>query len=208
MDTRTVLSCNPTQRLDVKPTYTVTIGTDLHGAHGGATAKERTVSFTTIASPSVAGTSPADGAKDGGRFGVSVQFATPMDPATLEGKIRVSGFTAADLEGRIWTNEMAVGANVALKPSTFYTVDLLPGATDRYGQAMGGYRFSFTTGPLTPSVSLALPGYNSAALYSSSAEPILYYQTTNLPTVEFTLYPLTTDEGRRLMHDSIFNTRD
>ena len=100
-ETRTVLSFNPTERLGVKTTYTVTVGPGLRGAHGGATAKERTVSFTTIASPSVAGTSPADGAKDGGRFGVSVQFATPMDPTTLEGKIRISGFTAADLEGVI-----------------------------------------------------------------------------------------------------------
>src|SRR5207237_8360443 len=83
-----------------------------------------------------------------------------------------------------------------------------PVAGDRYGQAMAGYLFSFTTWPVTPSVSLALPGYNSAALYSSSAEPILYYQTTNMPSVEFTLFPLTADEGRRLLHDYAYNTKD
>src|SRR5438477_285767 len=189
-------------------TYHLKIAKGLKGAHGSVTASARTSTFTTIAQPSVASTSPTDGEKNTQRYGINVQFATPMDPATLENKIRISGFTAADLENRVYTGEQYLNINVGLKPETAYTVDLLPGATDRYGQAMGGYRFSFTTGPLTPSVSLALPGYNSAALYSSSAEPILYYQTTNLPTVEFTLYPLTADEGRRLMHDSIFNTRD
>ena len=207
-DAHTLLSFNPTERLATKTRYTVTVDKGLKGAHGSVTASARTSTFTTIAQPSVASTSPTDGEKNTQRYGINVQFATPMDPATLENKIRISGFTAADLENRVYTGEQYLNINVGLKPETAYTVDLLPGATDRYGQAMGGYRFSFTTGPLTPSVSLALPGYNSAALYSSSAEPILYYQTTNLPTVEFTLYPLTADEGRRLMHDSIFNTRD
>jgi hypothetical protein len=99
------------------------------------------------------------------------------------------------------TGENGVSVNLGLKSSTTYTVTLLAGATDRYGQAMGRYEFSFTTGAPTPSVSLALPGYSSAAVYSSSAEPILYFQTTNLPSVEFNLWHLTADEGRHLMHD-------
>src|SRR5437660_76684 len=207
-DAHTLLSFNPTERLAAKTRYTVTVDKGLKGAHGSVTASVRTSSFTTIAFPSVASTSPSDGDKSAQRYGVNIQFATPMDPATLENKIRISGFTAADLENHIYTSEQNVNVGVALKPETSYTVDFLPGATDRYGQAMGGYRFSFTTGPVTPSVSLALPGYNSAALYSSSAEPILYYQTTNMPSVEFTLFPLTADEGRRLLHDYAYNTKD
>ncbi len=207
-DAHTLLSFNPTERLATKTRYTVTVDKGLKGAHGSVTASARASNFTTIALPSVASTSPSDGDKNTQRYGVNIQFATPMDPATLEDKIRISGFTAADLENRIYTSEQNLNAGVALKPETTYTVDLLPGATDRYGQAMGGYRFSFTTGPVTPSVSLALPGYSGAALYSSSAEPILYYQTTNLPSVEFTLWPLTADEGRRVMHDYTYNTKD
>src|SRR5204863_431429 len=98
--------------------------------------------------------------------------------------------------------------DVAFNPSTFYTVDLLPGATDRYGQAMGGYRFSFTTGAQPPTVSLALPGYSPTVVYSSSHEPILYFQVTNMPSVDFTLWPLSGDEGRRLLHDFGNQIRD
>ena len=207
-DAHTVLSFNPTERLGVQTRYTVTLEKGLKGAHGGVTANGRTATFTTIALPSVATTYPADGAKDAGRFGFSVQFATPMDPATLENKIRISGFTAADLENRVYTSENTIGVNVSFKASTAYAVDLLPGATDRYGQVMGGYHFSFTTGQLAPTVSLALPGYSPTVVYSSSKEPTLYFQVTNMPAVEFTLWPLTGDEGRRLMHDWALNSRD
>jgi hypothetical protein len=165
------------------------------------TAADRTVTFTTIALPSVAQTGPRDGDTNGQRFGLSIQFATPMDPASLEDKLSVSGFGAEELKGRINVSEQYLSANVSLKPSTRYTVTLAPGATDRYGQAMGGYRFSFTTGALPSSVSLAVPGYSSTATYSSAGDQRVYFQTTNLSSVGFTLYPLTPDEGRRLLHD-------
>ena len=200
-DARTVLSWNPSERLGVKTRYTVTLDKGLKGAHGGASANPRTSTFTTIAQPSVSNTRPSDGEKSASRYGVSINFATPMDPASLEDKVRVSGFSAEDVANAVTTGENGININLGLKSSTAYTVTLLPGATDRYGQAMGGHEFSFTTSAPTPSVSLALPGYSSAAVYSSSAEPILYFQTTNMPSVEFTLWQLTADEGRRLMHD-------
>ncbi|TME26783.1 MAG: hypothetical protein E6I66_14105, partial [Chloroflexi bacterium] len=200
-DARTVLSWNPSERLGVKTQYKVTLDKGLKGAHGGVSANPRTSTFTTIAQPSVASTMPSNGEQNAYRYGVRINFATPMDPTTLEDKVSVSGFSAADLEGNVYPSENGITVSVGLKSSTTYTVTLRPGATDRYGQAMGGYEFTFTTGAPTPSVSLALPGYSSAAVYSSSAEPILYFQTTNLPSVEFTLWPLTPDEGRRMMHD-------
>ena len=200
-DARTVLSWNPSERLGVKTRYTVTLDKGLKGAHGGVSANPRTSTFTTIAQPSVSNTRPSDGEKSASRYGVSINFATPMDPASLEDKVRVSGFSAEDVANAVTTGENGININLGLKSSTAYTVTLLPGATDRYGQAMGGHEFSFTTSAPTPSVSLALPGYSSAAVYSSSAEPILYFQTTNMPSVEFTLWQLTADEGRRLMHD-------
>jgi len=200
-DARTVLSWNPSERLGVKTRYTVTLDKGLKGAHGGVSVNPRTSTFTTIALPSVASTMPSNGDQNASRYGIRINFATPMDPATLENKIRVSTFSAADLDHAVSASENGVGVNIGLKSSTTYTVTLLPGATDRYGQAMGGHEFTFTTGAPTPSVSLALPGYSAAAVYSSSADPILYFQATNMPSVDFTLWQLTPDDGRRLMHD-------
>ena len=201
-DKHTVLSWNPSQRLGVQTRYTVTLEKGQKGAHGGVTAQARSATFTTIAAPSVRMTQPQNGEKNAQRYGATIYFATPMDPKSLEGKIRVSGFTAEQLENAVYTSESSVSVNVPLKSSSTYTVTLLRGATDRYGQPMGGYEFTFTTAEPTPSVSLALPGYSPQAVYSSTAEPILYFQTTNLPNVEFSLWRVNDDTGRRLLHDA------
>src|SRR5207253_2827603 len=152
--------------LDLAPatTYHLKVAKGLKGAHGGVSANPRTSTFTTIGKPSVANTSPIDGDKNAPRYGVRINFATPMDPTTLEDKVSVSGFSATDLEGNVYPGEQGITISVGLKSSTEYTVTLRPGATDRYGQAMGGYQSTFTTGAPTPSVSLALPGYSAAAV--------------------------------------------
>ena len=200
-DGHTVLTFNPTARMDHDTKYTITVNSGLSGARGGTLAHVRTASFTTVGLPSVKQTFPADGDGAAGRFGVNIQFTTPMDPSSLDGKLSVSGFTDKDLEGKVNVFDTGIGVNVALEPRTRYTVTLAPGATDRYGQALGGFRFSFTTGSLPSSVSLALPGYGGAATYSASAEPFLFFQTTNKPTVTFSLYPLTGPEAKSTMHD-------
>ena len=197
----TVATFTPDGRLAPNTKYAATVAKGLKGAGGGETASLRTAAFTTAALPSVAQTSPRNGDTSAGRYGVSIQFATPMDVGSLEGKLRISGLEADELDGHVFTSEQAISANVPLKPSTGYTVELLPGATDRYGQPMGGHRFAFTTGAVPATVSLALPGYASSATYGASGEPILFFQATNLPSASFTLYPLTPDEGRRVLHD-------
>ena len=197
----TVATLRPSARLLPRSTYVVVVDPGLRGARGGVTGAKRTSTFTTIAPPSIARTSPADRDTDAGRFGVTIAFATPMDPASLEGKVSIDGFTVADLAGRVFTGEQYVSVNVAFKPRTHYVVRFAPGAQDRYGQPMGGAEFAFTTGAVPSSVSLALPAGGMAATYSASAEPRLYFQVTNQPAVTFTLYPLTADEGRLLLHD-------
>lgn len=197
----TVLTLNPTQRMTNEAKYVVTVPAGVASARGPATQKERTSTFQIVGAPTVVRTSPANGATNAGRYGVSIQFNSPMDATSFDGKISISGFDDKDLEGRISVFDFNVGVNVPLAASTTYTVTLRPGAMDRYGQVMSGYRFTFTTGALDPSVALAVPGYSGSGTYSSSTEPILWFQTTNKKSVTFTLYPLTDGEARTLMHD-------
>src|SRR5438093_383876 len=198
---RTTLTFNPAARMAASTKYLITVDKGQRGARGGATARERTASFTTVGVPAVKQTYPADGATDAQRYGISLQFTNPMDPDTLERKVSVSGFGAKDLEDHVYTSEFSLGVNVALRPSTAYTVTLAPGAVDRYGQVMAGHRFSFTTGAVPSSVSLIVPGYQPAGSFSASAEPFVYFQSTNLANVGFSLYPLTSAEARGRMHD-------
>ncbi len=189
----------PSGELARQAVYIVSVEKGLKGAHGGETPALRTSSFRTVGLPAVRSTSPSDGDTSAGRYGVNIRFASPMDATSLEGKLSISGFTAADLEGRVFADEGGIVANVELKPSTRYDVDIAPGATDRYGQVMGAYHFSFTTGALPSSVTLALPGWQPTATYSSSADQILWFHATNTKAATFTLYPLTKEEGRLLL---------
>ncbi len=197
----TVATFTPSIQLAHLTAYVATIARGLKGAKGGETLEDRVSRFTTIGLPAVSWTQPTAGSTSAPRYGVSIAFASPMDATTLEARLSISGFTAAQLEGTVYADERSVRADISLKPSTAYTVTLAPGARDRYGQVMGGYSYSFTTGALPSSVTLALPAYSPAATYSASAEPILYYHSTNLSNVRFTLFPLTEAEGQQKLHE-------
>ncbi|MGB4863286.1 MAG: Ig-like domain-containing protein [Tepidiformaceae bacterium] len=196
--TRTVATFTPAARLDYLATYTAVVAAGLPGANGGSTPQERTSVFKTVGLPAVLSTQPPNGATNGQRYGVSIRFTNPMDEDSLEGKVSVSGFTADEVNTNLYEFELYV--SVPLEPSTSYTVTLAPGAKDRYGQVLDGYTFSFTTGQLPSSVTLALPGYNSGGTYSDSADQILYFHATNAPQANFTLYPLTDNEGADLLY--------
>lgn len=193
-----VATFTPAGRLDYLADYTVRVASGLAGANGGATAAERTSTFKTVGLPAVASTQPANGESSANRYGVFFNFTNPMDEESLEGKVSVSGIPAEEVMTNLYNLQLYVG--VSLEPSTSYTVTLAPGAKDRYGQVMGGYSFSFTTGRLPSSVTLALPGYGSSGTYSASAEPLLYFHSTNSTSVNFTLYPLTDSEAALLMY--------
>ena len=196
---RTVLTLNPTARMAAETKHVITVDKGIKGARGGVLAMPRTSSFTTVGVPRVTQTYPANGQKDAGRYGVSLQFGSPMDPDSLEGKIHISGFSDKDLEGKVSAYSFGLSANVTLEASTSYTVTFDAGAKDVYGQVAGGHVFSFTTGALPSSVAFALPGYGGAT-YSSSTEPVLWYWTTNKSAVTFTLSPLTNGEATSFLH--------
>ena len=203
---RTVLTLNPTARMQSETKYVITVDKGLGAARGGVLAQPRTSSFTTVGAPRVSQTYPANGQKDAGRYGVSLQFASPMEPDSLEGKIHISGISDKDLEGKVYTYAFGLSASLTLEASHSYTVTFDAGAKDQYGQVMGAYTFSFTTGSLPSTVAFALPGYQGAT-YSSSTEPVLWYWTTNKSEVRFTLYPLTNSEATSWLHCCVTDAR-
>ncbi len=197
----TVVTFTPSVQLGYRTAYEAVVAAGLPGAKGGATAEERRARFTTVGLPVVSSSFPRNGETAAQRYGISISFSNPMDIDSLEGKVSVSSFTAEDLEGNVYIGEFDMNVSVPLKPSTAYTVTIAAGALDRYGQVMGAHTISFTTGALPSQVTLALPGYSASATYSASAEPILFFHAQNMNEARFTLYPLTPDEGQRLLHN-------
>jgi uncharacterized protein YfaS (alpha-2-macroglobulin family) len=193
-DTRVVYS--PAGRLAADTTYRVDVPAGLAGRGGGQTKTARAATFRTIPAPAVIATMPADGATAAERYGIQITFAGPMDTDSFEGRVSVSGVSPGDVF--IYPEQgQYLYLSVPLRPSTFYRVDIAAGARDRYGQPLGPFSFSFTTGALQPAVTLALP--NEVATFSASQEPILYFHATNVERPGFILWPLTPDEARGIL---------
>ncbi|MCL4870442.1 MAG: Ig-like domain-containing protein [Anaerolineae bacterium] len=158
---RTVL-ITPTARLNLGTDYTLTVDTGARSANGAAALNRLTRStFTTIPLPAIVGTYPENGAiaEAGYFYGVQINFASPMDEATLLDKVLVEP-APARLRTDFWTNGMQLVFPIT--PNTRYTVTVPGSAADPYGNTLGrDYVFSFTTSSLPPVVTLNLPTYLS-----------------------------------------------
>jgi alpha-2-macroglobulin len=182
----------PSRQLAQAAKYGATLARGARGLSGGETLAARSVSFTTVGPATIDSTEPANGQTDGGRFGIYIRFSNPMDVDTLDGKVSISGIPAEEIGQNFYADEMYLSIGVRLKPSTNYTATFAAGATDRYGQPLAPYTWSFRTGALGSSLIFAVPG--QVATYSASAEPVLFFHSTNLAAATFSLHPLTKAE--------------
>ena len=169
----------------------------LKGAAGGETQREWLSSFASAGPPAVTSTSPMDGRTGVNAYGASITFGHPMNLDSFEGRVSVSNIDPDDIR-------LSVGEgpnlyiNVRFKPLTRYTVSIARGAVDRFGQSLGPYSFSFTTGDYARPASLSYAVPSQLVTFSASTEPLLYYHAINFPETTFSLFPLTPEEARRL----------
>jgi hypothetical protein len=113
----------------------------------------------TVQPPAITGSEPADGATQQ-RFSslLRLNFASPMDRDTLQGKVVITPEPAGDPNGRYDAWDWSLRF-YGLAPSTTYTVQILPGMQDLYGNVIDEERtLTFTTAPYTPIASFNFPG--------------------------------------------------
>jgi hypothetical protein len=201
----TVANFRPANALSLGTRFELVVPTGLSGANGGQTATEQRVQFDTVGVPRVVSTSPANGSTDSQRFGVSIEFSSPMDEDSFDGRVAVSSIAADKVFTNMGRDDLRLSINTVLEPSTSYTVTLSAGITDRYGQPLPAYSFSFTTGQLEPYIVYAIP--NAIATYSAATEPVLYYHAVNKEDVAFTLYPITRAEMRGLQRENFVSSQ-
>ncbi|MFN0096729.1 MAG: Ig-like domain-containing protein [Dehalococcoidia bacterium] len=192
----TKVTWRPTGTLKHETSYAVTVEAGLKSAKGSPTKVARTATFKTVGVPRVSVARPSQGATSADRYGVNLEFSNPMDETTFEGRVSLTGFTREQVDQSLYAFDRNMGVGLSLRPSTSYTFTIAPGVKDRYGQELGAYTLSFTTGKLQPSLSFAIP--NQITTYSSATEPILYFHSTNRTSASFSLYRLTPDEARSL----------
>lgn len=195
----TTLTITPTQLLELNGRYTVRLADSAQSAHGGTLAAPFSQPFTTIKPPAIVGTTPANGQTEpyySSYF--RIEFASPMDEESMKGKAIITPDIIGDPDGLYspwdWSQNY-----YGFHPSTTYTVRILPGMRDIYGNEITeGQTFTFTTGDLPPTASFNLP--YSIALYRSGGSDSLWVTHQNVTELEVDLYALTLPEFGDLLH--------
>ncbi|MCP5099689.1 MAG: hypothetical protein GY943_29400 [Chloroflexi bacterium] len=160
-DSDRVLTLKPQDPYALETTYQVTVGRSARAASGQSTlVQEGSAVFSTVRFPAVISTIPTNGQLvDQWQRGFSVRFSAPMDPATLEDRIRI----VPEPEGTVryfyneYSFELSVDFNFEL--NSRYAITVPRTAADLYGNTIEeDYFFNFTTPGRQPIASLNLPG--------------------------------------------------
>lgn len=196
-----VLVFQPRDPLLRETSYAATVGAGVKAARGGGETKEFGWSFTTMGLPRVASTVPAAGASKHPPYdAIQLQFATPMDPESVEKHLTLDpkpsqlhfGWQDSDTRLYLWGG--------GLRPSTRYTLTVAEGAVDRSGQKLQPFRMTFTTGSLPPRLNAAIPG--RVGTFNATASPVIYLEHVNISRLELSLYRLDQEEFLRYSDDT------
>ena len=196
-DDNTWLTVKPSSLLALDTHYTLRIEESAKAADGGALQNGLTWTFNTVLPPGVSVIPPSNNGPFG-PFGFALKFASPMDFKSLADKVEIT--PALDEVNNHWYNEYDFSlAYYGLKPSTTYTVKILPGMKDVYGNDLPPQQpASFTTQAAPPMALLYTPGL---PIYRQGGPQDFYLRYTNVKSVSAQLFSLTKAEFVNMMRD-------
>lgn len=198
----TTLTFTPTQLLEPGQRYTLDVTDAARSSYGGQLNEPFTWTGNAVPPPAVVRTEPANGrTQDFFSSVFSIEFAAPMDADSLAGKVIISPAPAGDPDGQydFWSQSLRF---YGLQASTEYTVQILPGMADPYGNTIAeGQTLSFTTAPREPSAAFNFP--SSIALYRTGGSDLAWISSRNVQQLEVSLYQITLEELGRLATGTI-----
>jgi uncharacterized protein YfaS (alpha-2-macroglobulin family) len=201
-ETRTTLTFTPTQLLELDTAYTLQVADSAQSAQGGRLREGLTWQATTVKQPAIISTTPADGAAQD-RYGsaFTINFASPMALDSLKGKVSISPAISGDADGMYdrWDWSLRF---YGLAPSTTYTVQILPGMSDPYGNEISqGQTITFTTAPYTPIAGFNFPG--RMALYRPGGTTAVWVNYRNVNQLDVDLYRISAQQFGQLVEGSV-----
>src|SRR5258706_4091133 len=189
----TELVIQPVGRYAIGSFYDLTLADSAQAKGGGTLKAGLAIHFSSVPMPRIESVSPKPGSADADFSPwVAIQFASPMNFASLEGKVKISPQPAK--EPTLYYDQYQWRLNLSgLQPATDYVVRLLPGAVDIYGNAIKSeYPFNFKTGNLSANAQMLLPW--NPLVYREKGAQEFFFSYTNLNTATFSLYRLSFDE--------------
>jgi uncharacterized protein YfaS (alpha-2-macroglobulin family) len=187
-DGDTVLVITPQQALRLATSYQIGVAQQARAASGGATLVRDVLSgFTTVPFPAVTRTDPRrDQLAERWQRGISVNFASPMDWSTVEGRLRIEPDPG---EVDYFFTETQVIVDFDLERNSEYRVTVPGDISDPYGNLLGqDYVWRFTTPPSDPVASLNLPQRISQVSTSFATRVDIIHR--NVSRIDVALYAL------------------
>ncbi len=202
----TAMRFKPLRALKLGTRYLAAVAMTARPANGrGSLRAAAGQEFTTVFPPKIVRTQPANGdtrVSPGG--GVSFQFASPINPATLVSDTIaiLPRPTAVYTTYSEWDNTLYL--NLEKLPDTAYTITLSGKIADPYGNLLGqDYVLRFTTRQSDPFVQLYSTGpvgtYNA---YTPTVAAVTY---RNVPQISFGLWKLSDEEFIALAGHDFWN---
>ena len=197
----TQLTITPVGRYTIASFYDLTLLASAQAKSGGALKDGLAVKFSTVPLPSIKGIPPSTGESKGAGFysSMSFEFASPMNFASMKGKIKITPPLAKEPD--LYYNEYDRTLNVnGFAPATEYVVRVLPGMADLYGNTIKTeYSLSFKTGTLSPSAQMLFSW--TPLVYRQNGDQSFFLDHTNLTSASFSLYRISADEFSGLLID-------
>jgi uncharacterized protein YfaS (alpha-2-macroglobulin family) len=190
----------PDSRLALGTNYTLKVDHSAQSSQGGGLIQDLVWHFTTVFPPAISTTVPRNGETQAQYNGqLEIDFVSPMKQSSLKDKVVITPKPPSDAQ---WVYNDWSMYLYGLEPSTRYVVNVLPGMTDIYGNAIAGsYTFSFTTAPYPPSAYFLMP--YTPSLFRVGGPQEFYANVVNVRQVNYALYSLTPQEFATMMNGGI-----
>ena len=186
------LTFTPAERLVLGSTYQVTLNAARSlSATGAPLRADATSFFFTVPFPQIVRTSPFDGEQAASPYGgFTIYFNTPMNLKSLEDKVIIRPEPWREFDSYYYDWERSYTLAFDTEPSTDYTITILPGMQDRYGNTISeGLTVTYTTAPYPPELSIQAPGW--VGMYSSHNPSTRVFVThRNVTRLDLSLYRL------------------
>lgn len=190
-DTQVVIST--TRRLSLGTNYTLHLGMEAQEIGGASLRRGLDWHFSTVLPPAILYTTPADGVTQvefDAQFWIT--FASLMRLESIQSHVKVTPEPTGGVQWYLGGDAYYAGRWYAyfygLEPSTNYTVEILPGMEDIYGnQIAQGQKINFRTASSPPSAYLAMP-HSDLVLMRSVGPQDFYVSARDAGRAEVNLY--------------------
>lgn len=199
-ETNTTLTLTPTELLDMGTWYNFTLSNNAESATGGVLRRGLTWRAKTYLEPQVFFTEPADGETQETFYSsFKIQFTSPMSLSSIKDKFIFNPPIDGDGTYSEWDWSYRF---YGLKPSTSYTVQILPGMTDIYGHAINeGQTIRFTTAPYAPLAYFNFPG--RLGVYRQNGSTAAWTAYRNVNSLDVNLYNINSEQFGSLLYGGL-----